>query len=158
MLSKEMQKKLKGTILLSSLAASQCSKGHSFIYSITGAFIMKQKMIRQKGFSKRLAARLKNSDNEKLKKLKAKDIDEFIDAFWSELAVAVKEGIHISFEGWMSFFTKPVKRACRNTHTDETWITYKRRVRTKALDRLRSEAETDLDEQEFIELEEKKKA
>lgn len=106
-------------------------------------------MIRQKGFSKRLHDSLKENKNNKLSSLSEDDIDQFITEFWKTLAICLHKGIYVSFEGWISFFTKPIQRRCHDPHTTESWMTFKRRVRTKVLETFRNESEIDLTRDEI---------
>jgi nucleoid DNA-binding protein len=118
---------------------------------------MKGQMIRQKGFSKKLLNTLKDSKNKNLSALSEDDVNEFITHFWRVLANCLRKGIYVSFEGWISFFTRPIQRNCRNTHTSESWLTFKKRLRTKFLDTFRDTSEIELTKEEYLILTEKNK-
>lgn len=119
----------------------------------------KGKMIKQKGFANRLVLITKSLDNEHLNQLTNDDIDALITIFFKELAMVVRGGKRVVFEGWVSFFAKPVMRICYDQSTNRRWPTYKKRIRSKFLPLMREHAEVEITESEYQEwkLDEEKK-
>lgn len=64
------------------------------------------------------------------------------------------KGYRVIFEGYFSFFTKPIKRKCTNLYTKENWWTYKRRIRVKPMDSIKKIAENDISEEEYLKFKE----
>lgn len=115
--------------------------------------------IKQQEFSERIVSRLSDSSNERLKELRDEDFHEFFEVFWQELARSLFEGHRVIFDGWVSFFTNPVKRKCYDAPTadslagvtprPQSW-SFKRRVRFKPLSEFRRTAEVPLTEAAYL--------
>ena len=121
------------------------------------------KQIRKAGFARRLHERVGRERPELASKLTEEDHKVLIDLFFDELSSLLKSGFRVVFEGYASFFTKPIKRTCTNVRKiddgivddADKWSTFKRRLRWKPLPKLK-ESEVDLTEEEYTELEKKK--
>lgn len=122
-------------------------------------------IMRQRDFSGLLKLRIKDTikqsstnphnkeSNERLDKLHSEDLDRIIDLFWEELSSQLKKGVRVIFDGWISIFTKPVKRSTYDSKIDNTRKTvYAHRVRFKPLELFRKKAETVIDKEEYTKL------
>jgi hypothetical protein len=119
---------------------------------------LKEKKLRQKGFSKKLNQRLRKRfvKNERLNQLTDNDVDDFIQEFWIELADLLKQDFRVFFEGRISFFRKAIKRRCFNMQTKKEWFSYKMRVRSNVLEHFRDDAESEITIEEYYQLTNKK--
>jgi predicted DCC family thiol-disulfide oxidoreductase YuxK len=128
---------------------------------------LKETMLKQKGFVRRLEERLEVRDSQRriprknisgaeqsslnrIASLSEDDLDVIISEMWAELGVCLESNIRVSFEGWISFFTKPVKRRCYNMYTGDRWVEFKRRIRSNSLDRFKEQAEVTISEEEYL--------
>lgn len=114
------------------------------------------KQIRTRGFSIALYKKLQKEHPEIAQKLKPEEVFEILEASFRLVGELLKDGYRVILEGYFSFFTKPIKRKCTNLHTKETWWTYKKRVRTTTLGKLKEEAEVDITVKEYEEYVDKK--
>lgn len=119
---------------------------------------MSNKQIRQVGFSKLVHKRLTEKNPELAEKIKYEDLIYILDIMFGILGELLRDGYRVIFEGHFSYFTHPVKRKCTNLHTNEEWWTFKRRVRTKPMDKLKGVAEVDMTEEEYQEFMEEAKS
>lgn len=108
------------------------------------------KQIRQTGFSKRLKERLDKEDPELGKLLSQESLTKILVLAFEELIVLLRDGYRVIFEGYFSFFTKPIKRKCFNLHTKEEWWTFKRRIRFKSMPDFKKKVEIDIPESEYL--------
>lgn len=121
---------------------------------------MSQKQLRQKDFVIRLEDRLIESGNKKLQKLQREDLEDLIWLFFDELTLCLHKGYRVIFDGWISFYTNPVKRKCYDTSSNDAGVSsgdrrasrlsYKHRVRFNPLKNFRQQAETELTEAEYL--------
>lgn len=128
---------------------------------------MKGTMLRQIGFVRRLQERLRTQSSQRRRSKEAvsvaetasldridaltdEDLNIIITEFWAELGLCLRLGIRVIFEGWISFFTKPIKRNCYDMTTGKRWIEFKRRVRTRPLDRFKEIAEVAISEEQYL--------
>lgn len=115
------------------------------------------KQIKQQTFAKELNRHLQKSKNPTLKDLSVEDTQEFVSLFWEVLAEYLFDGHRVIFDGWISFFTNPVKRKCYDVgHTGYKW-SYKHRIRFRPLDKFKGLAERDLTESDYQALDSTKK-
>lgn len=126
---------------------------------------MKGTMIKQKRFAWRLRDRLarrlahqkelgersldkhgveRQEASERILALTLDDLDFILSEMWEELSQLLRDGKRVIFEGWASFFTRPVKRKCYNMSTVKNWWTYRCRIRMTPLAHFRRQAETDI--------------
>ncbi|PGQ88192.1 hypothetical protein [Priestia megaterium] len=110
---------------------------------------MAEKQIRNKGFSIAVRTKIEEKHPELLEKYKDGDIQKIVECALEVLSELLRSGYRIIFEGYFSFFTKPIKRKCSNLHTNETWWTYKRRIRVKPMDHLKEVSEVEITEEEY---------
>jgi hypothetical protein len=115
------------------------------------------KQIKQQSFADKLQVRLQESSNKNLQKLSNKDIQKFISLFWEVLATCLYDGYRVIFDGWISFYTNPVKRKCYDTGRIGNKWSFKYRVRSKPLNAFRNHAERELTEESYQELIDAKK-
>lgn len=124
-------------------------------------------MVKQKGFVRRLQKRLiaralgrreqkhfvtaaEEASLKRIEALNVEDLDIIITEFWEELGSCLRIGMHVAFEGWLTFFTRPIKRNCYDMHTTNRWIEFKRRIRTNSLDRFKEKAEVSISEELYL--------
>lgn len=110
-----------------------------------------EKSLRQTGFVKNWKERVE-SERPELADLSDEDLLYLLNSHYEELSELMKLGYRVIFEGHLSYYTKPIKRKCTNMHTGEEWWSYKRRIRTKPMDLMKSRTEIDLTEEEYLEL------
>jgi hypothetical protein len=125
-------------------------------------------MLKQKGFVRRLQKSLsvraiqrrdsrkrvtiaEEASLDRIAALTDVDLDIIVSKLWAELGACLKDNIRVSFEGWISFFTKPIKRQCYNMHDHTRWVEFKRRIRSNSLDLFKGHAEVTISEQEYLE-------
>lgn len=110
---------------------------------------MAEKQIRNKGFSVAVRERLKKEHPDIIDRYKDGDIQKIVDCALKVLSELIRDGYRVIFEGYFSYFTKPIKRKCSNLHTKETWWTYKRRIRVKPMDHIKEISEVEITEDEY---------
>lgn len=110
----------------------------------------KNKQTRQIGFSRRLHERLQNERPELAKKLDEKELLFIIESVFEEISVLLRSGVRVIFEGYLSFYTKAIKRKCSDLHTGEDWMTHKRRLRWKPSPRFKEMTEIEISEEEYL--------
>lgn len=99
--------------------------------------------------AKRLADRKEAS--ERILALTAEDLDFILSEMWKELARQLRDNKRVIFEGWASYFTRPVKRKCYNMTKNSNWWTFMRRIRMTPLKDFRDQAEVEISEEEYQE-------
>lgn len=109
------------------------------------------KQIRTRGFSNALHKKLQKEHPEIAAKIKPEEVFDLLESAFRLVGELLKDGYRVILEGYFSYFTKPIKRKCTNLHTNETWWTYKRRVRSTTLGQLKEVAEVDITEEEYEE-------
>lgn len=112
--------------------------------------------IRNAGFAKAVHKQMEKMNPDLAAKTSETDIHQILDIMLEVLAVLMRDGYRVIFEGFFSYFTKPIKRKCTNLHTNETWWTYKRRIRCKPMDHVKSIAETEITEEIYLNYKEEK--
>jgi predicted DCC family thiol-disulfide oxidoreductase YuxK len=134
----------------------------------TGGSVLKETMLKQKGFVRRLQKRLvvralqrrgprknvslaEEGSLNRISVLTDEDLDIIISEVWAELGACLRANIRVSFEGWISFFTKPIKRNCYNMIDGSRWVEFKRRIRSNSLDRFKEQAEVTISEEGYKE-------
>lgn len=110
---------------------------------------MAEKQIRNKGFSVAVRKKIEQEHPELLAKYTDGDFQKIIECALKVLSELLRDGYRVIFEGYFSYFTKPIKRKCSNLHTKETWWTYKRRIRVKPMDKLKELSEVEITEDEY---------
>lgn len=110
---------------------------------------MEKGQVRQIGFARKLKERLDNEQPELSKKLNEAEILLLIELLFSEISTLLRTGYRVIFEGFVSFYTKPIKRKCTNLHTGENWMTYKRRLRWTPAPDMKKITEIEITEAEY---------
>lgn len=108
------------------------------------------KQIRQAGFVKGMLKELKNEKPELADKLDEKDLLFLIELFFKQLSVHLRAGLRVIFEGYASFFMKPIARKCTNLQTDDSWMTYKRRLRWSPLPDMKKATEIEISKEQYL--------
>lgn len=108
-----------------------------------------QKQIRQAGFVKGMLKEIEQERPELAEKLDEKELLFLIELFFKQLSVHLRSGLRVIFEGFASFYTKPIARKCTNLRTDENWMSYKRRLRWLPLPDMKSATEIEITEEEY---------
>lgn len=110
---------------------------------------MEKGQVRQIGFARRLKERVDAEHPELSKKLDENEILILIELLFKEVAFLLRSGYRVIFEGFVSFYTKPIKRKCSNLHTGEDWMTYKRRLRWTPAPHMKAISEIEISEDEY---------
>jgi nucleoid DNA-binding protein len=108
------------------------------------------KQIRQAGFVKEMKKKLDIDNPDLANKLTEKDLLFIIELFFSQISVHLRAGLRVIFEGFASFYTKPIARKCTNLRTDETWMTYKRRLRWTPLPDMKKSTEIEITKEQYL--------
>lgn len=108
------------------------------------------KQIRQAGFVKGMLKELQNENPELAEKLTEKELLSLIELFFKQLSVHLRSGLRVIFEGYASFFMKPIARKCTNLRTDDTWMTYKRRLRWSPLPDMKKATEIEITKEQYL--------
>ena len=111
-----------------------------------------KKQIRNKGFYNAIQNKLNEESPDLAARLSLDDISVIMDTALRVMAELLKDGYRVIIEGYLSFFTKPIKRKCtnlQNKDTEETWYTLKRRIRIKPMDKFKKQVETELTTEEY---------
>jgi nucleoid DNA-binding protein len=111
---------------------------------------MEKGQVRQIGFSRRLKERLDAQHPDISKKLDEAELLVIIELLFMEVAHLLKSGYRVIFEGFVSFYTRPIKRKCSNLHTGEDWMTYKRRLRWTPAPNMKAISEVEISEDEYM--------
>jgi nucleoid DNA-binding protein len=106
------------------------------------------KSMRQVGFLKHWRNRIEK-ERPALASLSDEDLLYLVDSKYEELSDLLKNGYRVTFEGHWSYYTKPIKRKCMNMNTGEEWWTFKRRLRTKPMEKMKGNTEIDITEEEY---------
>lgn len=93
--------------------------------------------------------RLEETDSRLANKLSEDELITIFFTMFRLIGELIQKETRVIFEGYLAFFTNPVKRKCTNLHTNEVWWTYKHRIRMKPLDELKRLAETEISEEEY---------
>ena len=110
------------------------------------------KQVRNAGFFAAVYNQLQKENPNLANKLAIDDISIITDTSMRVIAGFLKSGHRVILEGYFSFFTKPIKRKCsnlQNNSADETWWTFKRRIRIKPMRDLKKMVEVDITEKEY---------
>lgn len=92
-------------------------------------------------------------ENDPLRNLSSEDIYRLIHIMWTVASNQLKFGRRVIFDGWLSVFTKPIKRETYDSKVDNTRkMTYAHRLRFRPLTEFRLESETDLTKSEYDKL------
>jgi nucleoid DNA-binding protein len=118
---------------------------------------MEKGQVRQIGFARRLKERLDDQHPDLSKKLDETDLLVLFDLFFMEVAYLLRSGYRVIFEGFVSFYTKPIKRKCTNLHTGKDWMTYKRRLRWNPAPDMKVISEVEITEEQYLEETKKEK-
>ena len=108
------------------------------------------KQIRQAGFVREMKKVLEEQKPELAAKLDEKELLFLIELFFKQLSVHLRSGLRVIFEGYASFFMKPIARKCTNLRTDDTWMTYKRRLRWSPLPDMKKATEIEISKEEYL--------
>jgi nucleoid DNA-binding protein len=117
---------------------------------------MENKNMHLKEFSKELEKAAKQTDNDRLKQLTAKDMKQLIELFWHVLSVVIGQGYRVTMYGIGSFFRKAVcrvgfsKPSKTNEKRTENKIMYHDRLRVEFSPTLRKKSDIELTEDEYI--------
>lgn len=112
---------------------------------------MEKGQIRQIGFARKLKEYLDTEQPELSKKLNEAEILLLIEAFFTVVSVLLRSGYRVIFEGFVSFYTKPIERKCSNLHTGKDWMTYKRRLRWTPAPNMKKIAEVEITKEQYLE-------
>lgn len=110
---------------------------------------MEKGQIRQIGFARKLKERLDNEHPELAAKLDETELLLLIELFFKEISILLRLGYRVIFEGFVSFYTKPIKRKCTNLQTGEDWMTFKRRLRWIPQPNMKKLTEVEITESEY---------
>lgn len=98
--------------------------------------------------------RLNEATNPTLPKLSKKLTDTemllLIETAFDLLSHLLRAGFRVIFEGYFSFYTKAIKRQCKNLHTNDVWMTYMRRLRWKPAPDFKKATEVEITEAEYL--------
>lgn len=108
------------------------------------------KQIRQAGFVKGMKQVLDEQNPKLSEKLDEKDLLYLIELFFTQLSVHLRSGLRVIFEGYASFFMKPIARKCTNLRTNDTWMTYKQRLRWSPLPNMKDMTEIEISKEEYL--------
>jgi nucleoid DNA-binding protein len=109
------------------------------------------KQIRQAGFVREMKKALEEQQPELAAKLDEKDLLFLIELFFKQISVHLRSGLRVIFEGFASFYTKPIARKCTNLRTEEDWMTYKRRLRWSPLPDMKKATEIEITKEQYLE-------
>lgn len=109
------------------------------------------KQIRQAGFVRGMKKTLEEQNPELAVKLDEKDLLFLIDLFFNQLSIHLRSGLRVIFEGFASFYMNPIARKCTNLHTNDTWMTYKRRLRWSPLPNMKKATEIEITKEQYLE-------
>lgn len=110
----------------------------------------RSKQIRQAGFVKEMKKALETKKPELAEKLTEEDLWFLIELFFHQLSSLLRSGLRVIFEGYASFYTRPIARKCTNLQTDESWMTYCRRLRFTPMPKMKKSTEFDITKEEYL--------
>ena len=109
---------------------------------------MLEKQIRQVGFAQQVQKRIQNERPSFV--ISDSDLHYLIRAIFIEIACQLRMGNRVIIENLISFFTKPIKRKCRDFSEDgNEWDTYNRRIRIKCQPEFKAIAEVKMTEEDY---------
>lgn len=109
-----------------------------------------KKQIRQAGFVREMIKTLQEEHPRLAAKLGEEDLLILIEVFFNQISLHLRAGLRVIFEGFASFYTKPIARKCTNLRTNETWMTYTRRMRWAPLPNMKKSTEVEITREEYL--------